>query len=455
MPQGLTVLAAIRPGEEERLRYILRAIGDDINGKRLHLSAGQPRIDFPRSRAIHFARFAILDDPDRGPNRKRLLYSSNYDGDLDAHLDELAALTSDMHAIWGACEAYPGTAGFIGFMRAHAHEPEAFYIAFRDNTAEDVRQSIALRRRVQPLLDAAPASSLAAIFPDGASGLPDFSSSGPAWAVEVHRVATAAGRNISAAVKRLARALPVIIDLPRAVARCGFVNVFRGTQKITATIDRVPAFRRVNRITRNRLPPMHSNYSSVDPDNAAIPAADVTVVPEDAIESRPIHDSPTFREDVITQNQLTLITDVRDGQVDRVRAVMSAINSYSRRLAPPGSLIGVSTIHFVRWLLLDGGRRLMMVSDYDGSWESYIDEFAELILSGLDAIWETCHGYPPDGARDVPALKRFLRSHQVPSDVFYSAYPDETILNIVNDRALVRACQDQAPGRVGDLLARS
>ena len=68
---------------------------------------------------------------------------------------------------------------------------------------------------------------------------------------------------------------------------------------------------------------------------------------------------------------------------------MSAIDSYAKRLAPPGSLIGISTIHFVRWLVIDDGRRLMMVSDYDGSWENYIDEFAEMILSGLDAIWET------------------------------------------------------------------
>ncbi len=75
----------------------------------------------------------------------------------------------------------------------------------------------------------------------------------------------------------------------------------------------------------------------------------------------------------------------------------------------------------------------MLVSDYDGSWESYIDEFAEMILSGLDAIWETSFGIPPSGAGDVPAFKRFLRSHQVPSDVFFAAYPDETVLNIVAD----------------------
>ena len=86
---------------------------------------------------------------------------------------------------------------------------------------------------------------------------------------------------------------------------------------------------------------------------------------------------PAYREDVVSQNQLTLVTDIRAGQVDRVRAVMAAIDSYARRLAPPGSLIGISTIHFVRWLVIDDGRRLMMLSDYDGSWESYIDEFAE------------------------------------------------------------------------------
>jgi hypothetical protein len=45
-------------------------------------------------------------------------------------------------------------------------------------------------------------------------------------------------------------------------------------------------------------------------------------------------------------------------------------------------------------------------------------------------------GYPPDGARDLPAFKRFLRNHQVPSEVFFSAYPDVTVLNLRNDIAL-------------------
>jgi hypothetical protein len=442
VPRGLTVLAAIRPGEEERLRDVLRPIGDDIRGRTLKDVAERPHIAFCRSRSIHFARFAILDDPGRGPDRKRLLYSSNYDGDLDGHLTELTAITSDMDAIWGRCEAYAGAARFGAFIRAHACEPEAFYIAFRDETVERIQQSITLRRQVQPLLDAASAGSLATI-------LPRLSTGEPVWVGAIRRALSTAGRDIGTALERLTRALPIVADVPRAIIRSGFTNVLRGTQRILASLDRYVVFRWFNRITRNRLPPLKSVYSSVVLDNCRVP---LPIVAGDEIPSGQDRVPPTFREDVVTQNQLTLITVVREGQVDRVRAVMSAIDSYAKRLAPPGSLIGISTIHFVRWLLLDEGRRLMMVSDYDGSWESYIDEFAELILSGLDAIWETSYGYPPDGARDLPAFKRFLRSHQVPSEVFFSAYPEETVLNIVNDRAFARACSDLAADRMGDLL---
>jgi hypothetical protein len=445
VPRTLTVLAAIRLGAEQRLRPVLRAIGDDIRGKRLMQAAGRPHIDFCRSRRIHFARFAILDDPDRGPDRKRLLYSSSYDGDLDSHLAELMEITSDMEAIWGGCEAYAGPAHFAGFIQAHAHEPEAFYIAFRDEPVERIQQSIAVRRGVQPLLDVASAGPLAAI-------LPSLSSDELNWVDRIRRWSATAVRDITDTIARVARALPIVADLVRAIARCGVHNVFAGAKRITASLERYAVLRWLNRITRNQLPAQKSAYTSVALDNCDAP---VPLVAGDELPVGLPHEVlPTFREDVVTQNQLTLITVVKPGHVDRVRGAMSAIDSYSRRLSPPGSLIGISTIHFVKWLVIDQGRRLMMVSDYDGSWENYIDEFAEMILSGLDAIWETSYGYPPDGARDLPAFKRFLRSHQVPSEVFFSAYPEETVLNIANDRAFARACHDATADLAGGLLQR-
>lgn len=405
-PQCVTVLAALHPGAEAPLRLVLRAIGDDIKGKQLSsqtLQSARPHVHFAASRAIHFARFAVLCDPDRGPGRMRLLYAAVYDGDLDSHLAELIAITTDMNAIWGGCEGYRGVDDFGSFIAQRLQPAAAFYIAFREQSLASIRHAINLRSELQAQQEGVALTIPLARFRFGA------------W------------------LRRVARALPLPWDGARAIARHGFKTVFAATKKITASLDRYWIFRVFNAFTRNRLPAMRSNFSSVPPDSYAAPAP---LVAGDEIPATDAELTPDFREDVVTQNQLTLVTVVDVVRLDQVHAVMAAIDSFARRLAPPGSLIGISTIHFVRWMLIDGGRRLMLVSDYDGSWESYIDEFAEMILSGLDAIWETSLGYPPDGARDLPALKRFLRNHQVPSEVFYSAYPEQTVLNLVNDTAL-------------------
>ncbi len=386
-----------------RLRPLLRAIGDDINGKRLTAETPRAHVNFAHSRAVHFARFAILDDPDRGAGRQRLLYATVYDGDLENHLQELMAITPDMDAIWGGCEGYDGVAAFAPFIRQRMQPAEAFYAAFRDQSVAAIQSAAGSRLALQVQRD-----GVALPQPERRRRARDL-------------------------LRRIARALPLPWDGARAIARCGFDNVYRGVSKITASLGRYPVFRLFNALTRNRLPPMQSHFSSVTIDNFAAPAP---LVPGDEVPSAIAALPPGFREDVVTQNQLTLVTVIDPARRDRVRAVMAAIDAFSRRLSPAGSLIGISTIHFVRWILIDGGRRLMLLSDYDGSWESYIDEFAEMILSGLDAIWETSLGYPPDGARDLPAFKRFLRNHQVPSEVFYSAYPGQTVLNILDDTAL-------------------
>jgi len=397
-PECLTILAPIKQGQVAALRGVLRPIGDDINGTHMPPD-GRPHVAFTKSRTIHFARFAILTDPDRGPDRARLLYASVFDGTLAAHAAELVALSSGFDAIWEKLEGYAGRDGFADFLRAHAHQPAAYYVAFRDESVSSIRLAIAAR--------------------DARDNPVDQSSSGS-------RLLAGA----SATLARVIRAAPLVKDLVVTVARHGLSDVYRGTLRILASLDRYPVFRLVNRLMRNRLPPRRSPFSSVAIDACAAPSP---LVPGDEI---PSDLRPGFREDVISQNQLTLVTVIAAGRVNRVRAVMSAIDSYAKRLAPPGSLIGISTIHVVRWLVIDNGGRLMMVSDYDGSWENYIDEFAEMILSGLDAIWETSLAYPADGARDLPAFKSFLRNHQVPAEVFFSAYPGDTVLNIVNDSRL-------------------
>jgi hypothetical protein len=414
-PDCLTVLAPIKPGQVDALRAVLRPIGDDINGTHMP-EGGRPHIDFTQSGSIHFARFAILTDPDLGPDRYRLLYASVYDGSLEAHAAELSALTSDLDAIWSHVEGYPGRDGFASFLATRAHQPAAYYIAFRDESASSIKLAIAAREATEAARDR------------------------KAW--QTRHAGPGFWSRVGAALRRLVRAAPIVVDIVSAIARYGFADVFRGALRILASLDRYPFFRFVNRLTRNQLLPRRSPFSSVAVDSCESPAP---LVPGDEI---PSGLNPGFREDVVSQNQLTLVTVIAEGRANRVRAVMSAIDSYAKRLASRGSLIGISSIHFVRWLVIDNDRRLMMVSDYDGSWESYIDEFAEMILSGLDAIWETAHAFPPDGARDLPAFKRFLRNHQVPAEVFFSAYPAETTLNVVNDTR-IRDARESASIRRG------
>jgi hypothetical protein len=151
-PECLTVLVPIKPGEVDALRAVLRPIGDDINGTHLP-PGGRPHVAFPNSRAIHFARFAILTDPDRGPGRKRLLYASVYDGSLEAHAAELIAVSSDFDAIWGKLEGYTGRGAFTAFLEAHAHQPAAYYIAFRDETVDSIRAGVAAREAMDAARD--------------------------------------------------------------------------------------------------------------------------------------------------------------------------------------------------------------------------------------------------------------------------------------------------------------
>jgi len=99
------------------------------------------------------------------------------------------------------------------------------------------------------------------------------------------------------------------------------------------------------------------------------------------------------------------------------------------RISTHGTLSGIPTIHFAHWSLLDGGRRLLFLSNYDGSWGSYLDDFVDKASRGLTAIWTNTVDFPRtrflvlDGARNGTAFKAFARMRQTPTAVWYCAPP--------------------------------
>jgi hypothetical protein len=115
---------------------------------------------------------------------------------------------------------------------------------------------------------------------------------------------------------------------------------------------------------------------------------------------------------------------------------LALLNWASRHLYPRGYLTRVQTIHFARWVLLDDGRSLYFASNYDGSLDSYINDFINKVAWGINLVFGNGLGFPRvswllrGGAKFEGKYKRYLRRHQIPTQVWYKAYPDLSVADL-------------------------
>lgn len=106
----------------------------------------------------------------------------------------------------------------------------------------------------------------------------------------------------------------------------------------------------------------------------------------------------------------------------------------------------LSFIHFARWVIIrrfpdhgqprDPVRRplLMFESNYNGTFDQYIDAFSYILTRGMTAIWGTSYGFP--GPLPVTPFKRYIRGNEFTVDHYYSAYPAATTTMIKSALAL-------------------
>jgi hypothetical protein len=60
----------------------------------------------------------------------------------------------------------------------------------------------------------------------------------------------------------------------------------------------------------------------------------------------------------------------------------------------PGYIVNMGTIHFARWFRPPGSECLVFLSNYDGSWESYLEDFITKAYPGQNAAWSNAIGFP-------------------------------------------------------------
>lgn len=137
-------------------------------------------------------------------------------------------------------------------------------------------------------------------------------------------------------------------------------------------------------------------------------------------------------ENIVMQNHLAGVSTLDPGILRRMtlRLVFWTVGALATYAARPGFLSNVGTIHFARWLILPRTKTLLFLSNYDGSWESYLEDFIARAHAGLSAIWSNTRDFPKTsnlivgGASDGERFKRWARRQQSPTHFWFSAYPN-------------------------------
>jgi len=77
-----------------------------------------------------------------------------------------------------------------------------------------------------------------------------------------------------------------------------------------------------------------------------------------------------------------------------IRVSLRLLKLFVPLVAADGYLGSMRTIHFAHWTLVGNGDRLLFLSNFDGSWQSYLDDFVDKAHGGLTLAWGNCVGFP-------------------------------------------------------------
>lgn len=98
-------------------------------------------------------------------------------------------------------------------------------------------------------------------------------------------------------------------------------------------------------------------------------------------------------------------------------------------------LLGLSIIHFARWVIikrdqwpdLGQGKQLLQndymlfCSNFNGTWDQYIDAFSDGIPGGLDLLWYSSTKYPH--SIPITPFKNYIRVNQIDTNYYYNSVP--------------------------------
>ncbi len=431
------IVVPVKPGHDTALDCALANLANLV---------GDPTASpFAAVDALHFCRFVVLPagtGPDGSVFHKSLIFSTCYDPPFDRHLELLVTKCSGaLSAVLGhcvGCQDAPSPEELRVFLTNNRTRPNTFYVGVHGRSVSQLRDESALRESLETFIDSEggmtlrnqPAQKIRAAIQEIVKSRADALG----WAAQPDAP--------DGLLARLLDALPVILRVLLALVIIALIAQVVGWPMLLmvlvgALVVAIGAW--VVLLHRHEADDRaHDPILGSGPNDKKL---DINLRIKHLAEL----------EDLSLNNQFSSLSVVKPGVFRRLTlwTVLTAINFVARYFIAfdpnsQGRLSDIPTIHFARWIMVDNGRRLFFESNYTGSWERYLGDFVDKAASGLTAVWSNTVGFPPstglvgDGARDEQPFKRVARVSQIETQVWYAAYKDLTVKNVLNNRDIHR-----------------
>ena len=389
----------IKQGKEDDVKQKISELGNPSNVMQPSMLSHE---SFPK---VHFMRFLVapattIKGKDIGAS---LLYSANLDSSVEEHYKDLATTIGEfLHELFLLCEGYDfpefDKKNLIPFMQAHFLKTPAFYVGAPNRSVDRIHMEDQLRRDVAEFVNTtdkkmdSPVATLNAIHEWLASDankdrytLSETSSKTPRiWWIPAF----------------FTLIIACILLIFMGVIIFPFIHFFYERRNKPLGLD------------LNQL-----NAAELEKKEAA--------------------------ENTVYQNQLSQVFITKGGLRRFVLWVNLRLTQIlANNIFVKGKLLGTPTIHFARWMMIDGGKRFVFFSNFDGSYDEYLGDFVDNSGWGLNAIYGASEGYPTTfwglggGAYKIAQFLGWGRYWQVETQAWYSAYPNLGLSQIINNSLL-------------------
>jgi hypothetical protein len=392
---SITIITSILCNHMEDLKKVLAILKADIGQEHQQ--------EFEKLNKIHFARWVVIENDHSGANgiilsNPRLIFIADFDGTTDDFLEELCEVAHDLiDRIYEFCEGYPAlpdrvTGSRIEFFNRFSVKDTAVYSGAPGRSLQQIRDEDKLTAFIKNTLNS---TTWKDVSPDQIHQIvrqrvldnPDF-----AW---IKQPANSPRVNW---LGMIGLSLILLIVLPFIIVWILIIHFIHEKKDRNFTLKR------------------------------------------SELDSRILTKLETY-EDYQNQNQFTQLVEMKPGNMRLL--TIKGVFLFSRTLINfifvEGKLMGIPTIHFAKWVLFDDDKKVLFFSNFDGSWQQYLGDFIDKSGWGLTGIFSNTAIFPKTnflftgGAYDEEHFLAWSRHTEIPTNVWFSAYPELSIKNINNN----------------------